>query len=68
MPRVEGRVERIPEQESKDYFHSRPLSSQIGAWVSDQSKVRSRKKKKGKKARNHDTRFVPPYCLDFWFS
>jgi len=37
--RVEGKVERIPEQESREYFQSRPVSSQIGAWVSDQSKV-----------------------------
>merc|ERR1711936_606896 len=27
--RVEGKVGRVPEQESNDYFHSRPLSSQI---------------------------------------
>eukprot|EP00088_Acartia_fossae_P026248 TRINITY_DN2704_c0_g1_i10.p1 TRINITY_DN2704_c0_g1~~TRINITY_DN2704_c0_g1_i10.p1 ORF type:complete len:253 (-),score=38.73 TRINITY_DN2704_c0_g1_i10:251-1009(-) len=37
--RVEGNVERVPMEESKAYFHSRPISSQIGAWVSDQSKV-----------------------------
>jgi pyridoxamine 5'-phosphate oxidase len=37
--RVEGTVRRIPEHESRDYFKSRPISSQIGAWVSDQSKV-----------------------------
>jgi len=37
--RVEGQVERVPTEESKAYFHSRPVSSQIGAWVSDQSKV-----------------------------
>ena len=38
--RVEGRVVRVGEQESLDYFRSRPVSSQIGACVSDQSKVR----------------------------
>ncbi|XP_023349556.1 pyridoxine/pyridoxamine 5'-phosphate oxidase isoform X2 [Eurytemora carolleeae] len=37
--RVEGKVIRIPASESKEYFESRPISSQIGAWVSDQSKV-----------------------------
>jgi len=37
--RVEGEVERVPEEESRAYFQSRPISSQIGAWVSDQSKV-----------------------------
>lgn len=37
--RVEGQVSRVPMEESKAYFESRPVSSQIGAWVSDQSKV-----------------------------
>jgi len=37
--RVEGKVERVGEEESTNYFHSRPVSSQIGACVSDQSKV-----------------------------
>merc|ERR1711892_1171419 len=33
------RVEGIPETESDTYFNSRPFSSQLGALVSDQSKV-----------------------------
>eukprot|EP00877_Chromochloris_zofingiensis_P011474 jgi/Chrzof1/6580/Cz19g01230.t1 len=37
--RVEGPVERLPESESSAYFHSRPRSSQVGAWVSAQSEV-----------------------------
>ncbi|XP_007420204.1 pyridoxine-5'-phosphate oxidase [Python bivittatus] len=37
--RIEGSVERLPEQESEKYFHSRPKSSQIGAVVSRQSSV-----------------------------
>ncbi|GLC39111.1 hypothetical protein PLESTB_000006300 [Pleodorina starrii] len=35
--RVEGVVEKVPEEESTEYFHSRPRGSQIGAWVSSQS-------------------------------
>lgn len=37
--RVEGRVEKISEEESIKYFHSRPRESQLGAWVSEQSAV-----------------------------
>ncbi|KAK7066441.1 hypothetical protein SK128_026238 [Halocaridina rubra] len=37
--RVEGAVEKLNEEESTEYFHSRPRSSQIGACVSPQSKV-----------------------------
>nr|AAH99324.1 MGC84800 protein [Xenopus laevis] len=37
--RVEGSVERLSEDETEKYFHSRPKSSQIGAVVSKQSQV-----------------------------
>jgi len=37
--RVEGRVVRVSEQESEEYFRSRPISSQIGASISNQSTV-----------------------------
>lgn len=37
--RIEGRVEKVSEAESDAYFHSRPLGSQLGAWVSQQSQV-----------------------------
>ncbi|XP_074117402.1 pyridoxine-5'-phosphate oxidase isoform X2 [Sminthopsis crassicaudata] len=37
--RVEGQVQRLPEEEAELYFHSRPKSSQIGAVVSHQSSV-----------------------------
>lgn len=41
---VQGRAEKISTAESLKYFASRPRESQIGAWVSDQSKVISSRK------------------------
>lgn len=36
---VQGSVEKVSKAESLRYFASRPRGSQIGAWVSEQSKV-----------------------------
>jgi pyridoxamine 5'-phosphate oxidase len=36
--RIEGRVEKVSEQESQAYFDSRPLASRLGAIASDQSR------------------------------
>jgi pyridoxamine 5'-phosphate oxidase len=37
--RIEGGIEKISEQESDTYYHSRPAGSQIGAWASPQSEI-----------------------------
>lgn len=41
---VEGPVTRVSREESEAYFHSRPLASQLSAWVSQQSSVISGRK------------------------
>jgi pyridoxamine 5'-phosphate oxidase len=37
--RIEGRVERVSEDESEEYFRTRPRDGQIAAWASAQSEV-----------------------------
>ena len=42
--RIEGKVEKISQKESEEYFHSRPYESQLAAWASNQStKIPDRK-------------------------
>ncbi len=37
--RIEGRVERVSDEESDSYYFSRPPGSRLGAWASIQSQV-----------------------------
>jgi pyridoxamine 5'-phosphate oxidase len=37
--RIEGLIEKVSEEESDAYYHSRPVGSRIGAWASPQSEV-----------------------------
>jgi pyridoxamine 5'-phosphate oxidase len=37
--RIEGAIEKVSAQESDGYFYTRPINSQLGAYISDQSQV-----------------------------
>jgi pyridoxamine 5'-phosphate oxidase len=37
--RITGTIKKISAEESAEYFHSRPLGSQVGAWASPQSQI-----------------------------
>jgi pyridoxamine 5'-phosphate oxidase len=37
--RVTGKIERVADAEADQYYHSRPLGNQLGAWASPQSEV-----------------------------
>ncbi len=37
--RFDGALTKIPDEESNQYFHTRPRGSQLGAWISQQSEV-----------------------------
>ena len=42
--RIEGTVKKISKKESEEYFHTRPIGSQVGAWASFQSEILSDRK------------------------
>ncbi|XP_014839405.1 PREDICTED: pyridoxine-5'-phosphate oxidase [Poecilia mexicana] len=79
--RIEGSVERIPYQNSCDYFHSRPKGSQIGAVVSRQSTpvpnrdyLRQKNAELEEKYKDTDVPMpdywggymVKPHAIEFW--
>ena len=78
--RIEGTVEKLSEDASDEYFHSRPLDSRIGAWASPQSQVIPGRSVLVTKAAEYALKFalnpprpphwggfkVKPHTLEFW--
>ena len=79
--RVEGRVERVSEEESNAYFGGRPRGSQLGAWVSEQSRSIKRRDTLEERLRELETEYTdrevprPPFwggyrlepeTIEFW--
>jgi pyridoxamine 5'-phosphate oxidase len=79
--RIIGLVNKIPGQESDEYFHSRPIGSQVGAWTSPQSQVipnrswlddhyqemsRQMENKKIERPPHWGGYIVKPVIMEFW--
>ncbi|MFM7774779.1 MAG: pyridoxamine 5'-phosphate oxidase [Candidatus Kapaibacterium sp.] len=79
--RIEGSVEKVSVQESKDYFDSRARESRIGAWASPQSRVIDGRETLERAVQELGDRFadgdvpLPPFwggfrlvpsCFEFW--
>ena len=79
--RVEGSVVRTSEQESREYFRTRPRESQIGAWASPQSEAISGREVLEERARELEALYcdrdidcpehwggyrLKPERIDFW--
>jgi pyridoxamine 5'-phosphate oxidase len=78
--RIEGRVEKVSEAESEEYFHSRPLGSKIGAWASNQSQRVSSRNELDERFEEFSLKFadnvprpphwggyrVDPQVIEFW--
>ena len=78
--RIEGAVGRVSDEESDQYFHSRPLGSKVGAWASHQSQPIESRAALDKRFAEFDLKFGdnvprPPYwggyrvipeVIEFW--
>ena len=80
--RVEGAVERVPDDEADVYFASRPRGSQLGAWASNQSAPLASRETLEQQFRDVEERFRdrdvtrPPFwggyrlipdAVEFWY-
>ena len=69
--RISGRVEKVSQKESEEYFQTRPYESQLGAWASSQSEVIPDREFLDKKYEEFKMKFkegevpLPPYWGGF---
>ena len=62
-----GRIEKVSDNESDEYYFSRPLGSQIGAWASRQSEHLESREKLMKKVQKYEKKFIDkPPRPPFW--
>ncbi|HEV2901965.1 MAG TPA: pyridoxamine 5'-phosphate oxidase [Gaiellaceae bacterium] len=65
--RIEGPVERVPDEESERYFRTRPRDGQIAAWASSQSEVIGSRDELDARVREYEREFegkdapLPPH-------
>jgi len=78
--RIEGRIERVTDQESDAYYRSRPLESRLGAWASPQSAVIASREVLERELERRRTEFgaepprpshwggyrLVPHAVEFW--
>lgn len=79
--RVVGTVEKLSDEQSEQYFSTRPVGSQIGAWASPQSRVIENREVIEKNAEGYTAQFrdaiipkpahwggyiVKPIKIEFW--
>ena len=55
--RIRGSVKKMSERESTAYFKSRPRSSQIGAWASDQSRLAHGREELEERFKNEEEKY-----------
>ena len=80
--RIEGTTDRLPADESDEYFNARPRGSQLGAWASAQSDLLATRETLEEEYRATELRFagkpVPrpsfwggyrlkPHRIEFWY-
>ena len=78
---IKGTTKKIPNEQADEYFKTRPRSSQLGAWASDQSNVIADRKYLENKFNHFEKKFhgqdiprpdfwggycVTPFKIEFW--